>query len=244
MYFNFSRKRDRVQDTESYVPEYVHAMGYLSVGIVSAWKEYIEPVAKRIVRLTLYKVPRAIDKDDILSELKVVFVNAYEKKWDFPVLLVRMQGEIIDFVRRESLEVRITRNAESAVKRKAEKSLITDAGGEKTKKRRGPVYDYQVPRFVDIDDVAEDLGDAYTFESEEAFLKEIQKRRELSMAAPVVAKLSDKTRRALHMYYAEGLTLREIGEHLVLSESRVSQLLTEARGLLQAALRPTPSSED
>jgi RNA polymerase sigma factor for flagellar operon FliA len=55
---------------------------------------------------------------------------------------------------------------------------------------------------------------------------EIQEIKEL--LARSIAKLPDKEKMVIYLYYYEGLTLKEIGLTLNLSESRISQLHTKA----------------
>lgn len=53
-----------------------------------------------------------------------------------------------------------------------------------------------------------------------------------------VASLPDKQRQCVLMYYGRGLSLAEIGAVLEVTASRVSQILTEARGKLMKKLAP------
>ena len=55
---------------------------------------------------------------------------------------------------------------------------------------------------------------------------EVQEVKEL--LARSIAKLPDKEKMVIYLYYYEGLTLKEIGLTLNLSESRISQLHTKA----------------
>lgn len=55
--------------------------------------------------------------------------------------------------------------------------------------------------------------------------------------------LPERTQRVLHLYYQEDLTLRQIGEVLEISESRVSQIMSKATLELRALLRQSPAKE-
>jgi RNA polymerase sigma factor FliA len=62
-------------------------------------------------------------------------------------------------------------------------------------------------------------------------------RKELrELLAAAIAELPERERHILALYYQEELTLAEIGEVLGVSESRISQLRTQAIGRLRAAL--------
>lgn len=55
--------------------------------------------------------------------------------------------------------------------------------------------------------------------------------------ARALAALDEQSQKVLHLYYAQGLRMREIGEAQGLSESRVSQLHAQAIAELRAALQ-------
>lgn len=51
-----------------------------------------------------------------------------------------------------------------------------------------------------------------------------------------VAQLSERERRVIHLYYVEGLTLAQVGEHVGVSESRVCQIHSKAMLSLRTKL--------
>ena len=54
--------------------------------------------------------------------------------------------------------------------------------------------------------------------------------------AEAITKLPERERMVLSMYYNNELNLREIGEVLEVSESRISQILSQAHGRLRSRL--------
>ena len=62
--------------------------------------------------------------------------------------------------------------------------------------------------------------------------------------AEAIARLPDREKLVVTLYYYEELTLREIGEVLGVTESRVSQLHTKAILRLKARLSGAPSRGD
>ncbi len=67
----------------------------------------------------------------------------------------------------------------------------------------------------------------------------ISKREEAELLAEAITQLPDDMRNAISLYYFEELRMKEIGEVLELSESRVSRLLTEAELRLKTSMLRT-----
>ena len=61
------------------------------------------------------------------------------------------------------------------------------------------------------------------------------------MLADAISRLPEREKLVVTLYYYEELTLREIGEVLGVTESRVSQLHTKAILRLKARLAGTPA---
>ena len=62
--------------------------------------------------------------------------------------------------------------------------------------------------------------------------------------ADAIARLPEREKLVVALYYYENLTLREIGEVLGVTESRVSQLHTKAVLRLKSRLQGEPLAED
>lgn len=63
---------------------------------------------------------------------------------------------------------------------------------------------------------------------------ESQETRDLLLRA--IGELTERERRVIHLYYVEGLTLAEVGEHVGVSESRVCQIHSKAMLALRTKL--------
>ena len=64
-------------------------------------------------------------------------------------------------------------------------------------------------------------------------------RERVAILAAAVNRLPEKERTVIALYYHEGITMREVGEVLNLTESRVSQLHSQALIRLRTCLRGT-----
>ena len=95
-----------------------------------------------------------------------------------------------------------------------------------------------VPYQLQVDDDDEQSADApiETGEGPHARLERIERERRLAAA---IATLSARERRVLTLSYRRGLSLAEAGRMLGVSESRASQLRTQAIRKLRARLAPS-----
>lgn len=75
-------------------------------------------------------------------------------------------------------------------------------------------------------------------EGQYARLERLELRRRLAEA---LVKIPERERQVLSLYYEEEMTLAEIGAAMNVSESRVSQLRTQAIARLRASLRELPA---
>jgi len=89
--------------------------------------------------------------------------------------------------------------------------------------------------YISLDVIfAEEWNVSANKEDVESIYDRIELRQVLSEA---IAKLSEREKQLLQLYYYEGLTLKEIGRVMGISESRVSQLHTKALLQLKNRLR-------
>jgi len=72
------------------------------------------------------------------------------------------------------------------------------------------------------------IADILRDHSAEDALQMVEFNEAKELLAEAIAKLPEKEKKVVYLYYYEGLTLKEIGEVLGLSESRISQLHTKS----------------
>ena len=68
-------------------------------------------------------------------------------------------------------------------------------------------------------------------------MKTLEDKEKLEILAEAIEKLKDKDKLILNLYYYEKLTLKEIGQILEVSESRVCQLHSRAIRNLRAVMQ-------
>ena len=81
------------------------------------------------------------------------------------------------------------------------------------------------------------LIDTLRSEDQQSALDSLERKELRDLLADSLGKVTEQERLVVALYYHEELTLREIGQVLELSESRVSQLHTKALLSLRAKLR-------
>jgi len=187
------------------------------------------------------KLPRSVDVNDLISEGNIGLMDAI-KKFDpergikFKTYCsTRVRGAMLDSLRNQDWVPRLTRQRDSKTTKMREEWLYkfnrepTDQEiaerleiPEKDLGKSRPhamhnLSDRRVTPNADVDNQIDTLG-----ESGEENPLDYAHRTDLIEV--IKSSLSDKERHILQMYYIEGLTLREIGLALSITESRVCQI--------------------
>ena len=172
----------------------------------------VERVAKRVAR----RLPRSVSLDDLVGAGSLGLIDAVkrfdpERAPSFAAYAeLRIRGAILDHLR--SLDW-LPRSMRASVKRGE-----SDAAVVSIDERDGVGFD----------------GFAGSSPSPVTVLERREQRADLAAA---IAQLPERTRRVLALYYVDELTLKEVGEVLGVTESRVCQLHGEAVLRLRGALR-------
>lgn len=171
----------------------------------------VERVAKRVAR----RLPRSVSIDDLVGAGSLGLIDAVkrfspERAPSFAAYAeLRIRGAILDHLRSCDW---LPRTMRASVKRGESEAAV-----------------------VSVDD-RDGMGfDAFASSapSAPALLDHREQRAQLASA---IALLPERTRRVLGLYYMEELTLKEIGEVLGITESRVCQLHSEAVARLKGSL--------
>lgn len=224
-----------------------------------------EEIVRRFLPLVRYvaarmsvKFPPGLDFEDILSFGVLGLLDAIDRfepgrGFVFQTFAVpRIRGAILDELRRfdwisrsgrEKLQ-KFERTLEDIAKvnGSADDATLMKAMDMDEKSYKDLLEIASRSYVVSLDDVlALEDGDMQREETIEdnapSALDLIEQREEVANVASALERLPERERLLLNLYYYEGLTLKEIGQVLGVTESRVSQLHGRALSLLRADLK-------
>lgn len=224
-----------------------------------------DEIVKRFLPLVRYvaarmsvKFPPGLDFEDILSFGVLGLLDAIDRfepgrGFVFQTFAVpRIRGAILDELRRfdwisrsgrEKLQ-KYEKALEDIAKSKgsADDATLMAAMDMDEKSYRDLLEIASRSYVVSLDDVLAledgDMQREETIEDEApSALDLIEQKEEIAEVAEALNRLPERERLLLSLYYYEGLTLKEIGQVLGVTESRVSQLHGRALSLLRADLK-------
>lgn len=203
-----------------------------------------------------------VDLDELYSYGVEGLIDAIEK-FDYKrnikfetYAITRIRGAMIDglrsmdwvpvSVRQKSKELeKIYKKLEAKLGRAATDEEVAQEMGISTEKLNKLLREVAVTTIISLDDFlsveeGEEKGKRIVDIIEDADSTSVLEVLELSetkeILAQSIAKLPEKEKLVIYLYYYEGLTLKEIGSVLNLSESRISQLHTKAILRLRGSL--------
>jgi RNA polymerase sigma factor FliA len=208
-------------------------------------------MARRIARKTLRRLPSSVRLDDLESAAMLGLTEAatrFDPTRGEPFVAFaakRVRGAILDDLRRQDVLTRRGRErareldaATRAVEDRTGRAATTEevagelgCSAEEVSRRRGRL---QAANVVALDDVAELTAPASELGAD-ALIE--QRERQEEMVAALEA-LPQRELLILSMYFQDGLTLKEIGDILGVSESRVCQLRGRALRTLRKRMAP------
>ena len=224
-----------------------------------------DEIVKRFLPLVRYvaarmsvKFPTGLDFEDILSFGVLGLLDAIDRfepdrGFVFQTFAVpRIRGAILDELRRFDW---ISRSGREKLQ-KFERTL------ENIAKENGSADDASLMKAMDMDeksykDLLEIASRSYVVSLDDVLALEdgdmqredtiedeapnaldiLEQNEEVEQVAEALKRLPERERLLLSLYYYEGLTLKEIGQVLGVTESRVSQLHGRALSLLRADLK-------
>lgn len=224
---------------------------------VSIDVEKYAPLVKRIAQHMMMRMPACVQVEDLIQAGMIGLLEAAQKYDEsqgasFETYAgIRIRGAIIDEMRRGDWAPRsVHRNARR----------ITDAVAAVEGREGRSASDQEIAAELEVDmaeyhsmlhdstasrlfSFEESFGDDdqhdYSTHSESSFTSPQESHQKQSLKQDLAAAISDlpeRERLVLALYYDEELNLKEIGEIIGVSESRVSQIHSQAAMRLRARL--------
>ncbi|MEW6202375.1 MAG: FliA/WhiG family RNA polymerase sigma factor [bacterium] len=219
------------------------------------------PLVKWVVDRIGYRLPPNIDREDLVGEGILGLLDAIEKFEPDRVsrfesyASLRIRGSVLDFLRRADFAPRTLRrkcreiekafsDVERKLGRSAEENEVANVLGitvDEMNTALGDLAGTVVLSFEELLQVSEDekpipfiarIKDVTADDPANLVIK--QEMRNILIEA--CDKLPEVEKKVIGLYYVENLTLKEIGEVLNVSESRVCQLHSKALMRLRAVL--------
>lgn len=218
--------------------------------------ERYAPLVKRIAYHLLARLPASVQVEDLMQAGMIGLLEA-SKKYDagkgasFETFAgIRIRGAMLDEVRKGDWAPRsVHRNSRmvSEAIRKVEARTGRDAKDQEVaaelqlslEEYYGILGDTLGSRLFSFDDLLQDGEHIGLQEQGVAHLepsRELEQERFQVALAEAIEQLPEREKLVLALYYDEELNLKEIGEVLGVSESRVSQLHSQCAARLRARL--------
>jgi RNA polymerase sigma factor FliA len=223
----------------------------------STWVEQHAPLVKRIAHHMMARLPASVEVDDIIQAGMVGLIDAvsrYEETQgaQFETYAVqRIRGAILDELRRNDWLPRGVRKnmrrIEAAISALEQRNGRAPSESEIAAQLRIPLSDYQSQlqdarghQIVYAEDMLDPDGLAPAGEGEadarSGILERLVDEEFRAQIAKAVSGLPEREKMVMSLYYEKELNLREIGEVLGVTESRVCQLHSQAVARLRARL--------
>lgn len=207
------------------------------------------PFVRKVVMRIARRLPSHIQASDLMGAGVIGLMEALDRfdparATDFESYAeFRIKGAVLDELRRRDLMARDARlqvnhvekviaKLTQSLARQPEEPEIAEALGITVEEYRARIEKLLPVRVVSF----EDLPSPDMVGPDSSPFDEVSRRELATRLAEAIASLSQRHQTILNLHYREELNLREIGEVLGVSESRVCQLLSDITLRLRAAM--------
>ena len=219
------------------------------------------PMVKYLVSRIVSQLPPHLDSQDLTSAAVIGLINAADRYDPARGVLFKtfaeqhVRGAIIDELRSYDLLSRSMRekykrlerevtSLEHALGRNPTSEEVAEALSISLDEYFDLLDDVHVLTFISLDDSWEDedgnvvcLSDVLNEQEEKSPQQRVMRMQLAEALGGAIEALPEKERLAVTLYYNEGMSLKEIGATLKLTESRISQLLSQAMVRLRGKLK-------
>jgi RNA polymerase sigma factor for flagellar operon FliA len=214
------------------------------------------PKVKYIADRIAAKLPPSVERDDLYGAGVVGLIDAVERYDDsrgvaFTTFAeMRVRGAILDNLRsldwasrssrRKAREIQASYSRlEQELGRPASEDEVAESMKIPVSDLRATLQEIRGLRITNLDECDEETGLslAETISDTGATqLDAMQSRQQRKLLSAAIDRLPERERQVIALYYVEELTMKEIAEVLGVTESRVSQLKSQAAARLRGAL--------
>jgi RNA polymerase sigma factor FliA len=219
------------------------------------------PLVKYLVSRIIPQLPSHVDQQDLMSAAMIGLINAADRFDPERGVLFKtfaeqhVRGTILDDLRSYDVLSRSMRDKYKRLEREVvslEHRLGRNPTGEEVAGSLNinlddyyaMLDDVHVFTFISLDDSWEDddgspfcLADVLCESESRNPQQQVMMMQLAEALGQAIETLPDKERLAVTLYYSEDLNLKEIGEALGLTESRISQLISQAMVRLRGKLK-------
>ena len=219
------------------------------------------PLVKYLVGRIMPQLPAHLDQQDLLSAAMIGLINAADRFDPLRGVLFKtfaeqhIRGTILDELRSYDVLSRSMRDKYKRLERQVtalEHVLGRNPTSEEVAQALdmgldeyyGLLDDVHVFSFISLDDSWDDedgnalsLADVLSANEAKGPQQQVMMMQMTAALGVAIDSLPEKERLAVTLYYNEDLNLKEIGETLGLTESRISQILSQAMVRLRGKLK-------
>lgn len=214
------------------------------------------PLVKRIAHHLIARLPSSVLAEDLIQAGMIGLIEASRnfnptKGASFSTYAgIRIRGAMLDEMRKGDWAPRSvhrnTRKVHKAIReienktgRDAKDNEVAELMGLTIKEYHSILQDTKGAKIFTFEEIGldDDILSSSTTIALMGPLEKLQKENFCEILALEIAKLPERERLVLALYYDEELNLREVGEILNVSESRISQIHSQAMIRLQSRMQ-------